>query len=207
MATTITPAASGDSAYRAQLTERQADRKMASLEKNLKASAGIAKALGVDGSAATNALQNLANANAASQAAPVSSTKVSLSPEAVAKQQAEARNAATASATASNSSTGNTNGNAAAVSRGERRRFASVDEAIAYGTTRAAEQAGAKSTANTRQTTETNQTTQQTEAAASSRPERRQFKSTDEAIAYGAQKAIEQYNQQSGRSVITASAA
>ena len=206
MATTITPAASGDSAYRAQLTERQADRKMASLEKNLKASAGIAKALGVDGSAATNALQNLANTNAASQAAPVSSTKVSLSPEAVSRQQAEARNAP-ASTTATNPSTGNANGDAAAVSRGERRRFASVDEAIAYGTTRAAEQAGAKSTANTRQTTETNQTTQQTEAAASSRPERRQFKSTDEAIAYGAQKAIEQYNQQSGRSVITASAA
>ena len=205
MATTITSAPSGDSAYRAQLTERQAERKMASLEKNLKASAGIAKTLGVDGSAATNALQNLANANAASQAAPVSSTKVSLSPEGVARQQAEARNA-TGSTTATNPTNGNANANTAAVNRGERRRFASVDEAIAYGTTRAAEQAGAKSTANTRQT-EANQTMQQTEAAAGSRPERRQFKSADEAIAYGAQKAIEQYNQQSGRSVSTASAA
>lgn len=162
MSTAISSSSAQD-AYRSQLASSRSERSINSLTSSLKSAEKMASAIGADSSGLKNALQQISGTTSTSTAG--SSTKVSLSSEGVARQQSE-------------------------VSRPERRQFASVDEAIAYGTARAAEQQQA-----TRAVDSADKT------SASSGSSRRQFASVDEAIAYGTARAAEQ----SGRSSQTAS--
>ncbi len=162
MSTAISSSSAQD-AYRSQLASSRSERSINSLTSSLKSAEKMASAIGADSSGLKNALQQISGTTSTSTAG--SSTKVSLSSEGVARQQSE-------------------------VSRPERRQFGSVDEAIAYGTARAAEQQQA-----TRAVDSADKT------SASSGSSRRQFASVDEAIAYGTARAAEQ----SGRSSQTAS--
>ena len=162
MSTAISSSSAQD-AYRSQLASSRSERSINSLTSSLKSAEKMASAIGADSSGLKNALQQISGTTSTSTAG--SSTKVSLSSEGVARQQSEA-------------------------SRPERRQFGSVDEAIAYGTARAAEQQQA-----TRAVDSADKT------SASSGSSRRQFASVDEAIAYGTARAAEQ----SGRSSQTAS--
>ncbi|NHC07800.1 hypothetical protein [Azonexus fungiphilus] len=162
MSTAISSSSAQD-AYRSQLASSRSERSINSLTSSLKSAEKMASAIGADSSGLKNALQQISGTTSTSAAG--SSTKVSLSSEGVARQQSE-------------------------VSRPERRQFGSVDEAIAYGTARAAEQQQA-----TRAVDSADKT------SASSGSSRRQFASVDEAIAYGTARAAEQ----SGRSSQTAS--
>lgn len=163
MSTAISSSSAQD-AYRSQLASSRSERSINSLTSSLKSAEKMASAIGADSSGLKNALQQISGTTTSTSTAG-SSTKVSLSSEGVARQQSE-------------------------VSRPERRQFASVDEAIAYGTARAAEQQQA-----TRAVDSADKT------SASSGSSRRQFASVDEAIAYGTARAAEQ----SGRSSQTAS--
>ncbi|RKT50767.1 hypothetical protein DFR40_2702 [Azonexus fungiphilus] len=162
MSTAISSSSAQD-AYRSQLASSRSERSINSLTSSLKSAEKMASAIGADSSGLKNALQQISGTTSTSTAG--SSTKVSLSSEGVARQQSE-------------------------VSRPERRQFGSIDEAIAYGTARAAEQQQATRTVDSADKT-----------SASSGSSRRQFASVDEAIAYGTARAAEQ----SGRSSQTAS--
>lgn len=214
-------------AYRSQLAQTRSERQISSLARNLDETARIGKVVGADTSAATSARQRLENPGNA----PVESTRVSISREAQARLQAEQNPTAT-------TATGQTQ----ASERPQRQSFRSVDDAIAYGTQRASEQAERQSTAlnkargsesqattvreERRQTqastareasANTTGTTQQAArnaanpASASAirntasstatdtsisagRNERVQFRSLNDAIAYGAARAAEQAN-------------
>jgi hypothetical protein len=192
MPTTINSSTAAQDPYRNQ-------RSMNSLTSSLKATEKMATAIGADSSGVKNALQQISGTT--STASTGSSTKVTLSSEGVARQQAEssrperrqfasvdaaiAYGAQRASEQQGSRATGTTDATqqTAATNGSARRQFASVDAAIAYGSARAAEQSGNGSQA-------TSQTEQSTAAG------RRQFASTEEAIAYGTQRALEQYNKQ-----------
>ncbi|MDP3539603.1 MAG: hypothetical protein Q8S26_12975 [Azonexus sp.] len=154
--------------YRAQNT---------SATTSLKATEKMAKAMGFD----TTGIQNAIQAVSGNRGQDSSSTKVSLSAEGTAKSQAEG-------ATPPNSAT--------STSRAEKRQFKSVDEALAYGASRSAEQASSRQFKTTGNAGETDSVNTKNELAASSRPEKKQFSSVEEAISYGAQRAVEQYAKQ-----------
>ncbi len=213
-------------AYRSQLAQARSERQISGLARNLDEAARIGKVVGADTSAATSARQRLENPSNA----PVESTRVSISREAQARLQAEQTPAA---ATAT--------GQTQASDRPQRQSFRSIDDAIAYGTQRASEQAQRQSSAlNSARASETQttvreerrqtqastarevsaKTTNSTEQAArnaanpasasairntasstgtdtsisAGRNERVQFRSINDAIAYGAARAAEQAN-------------
>lgn len=214
-------------AYRSQLAQTRSERQISSLARNLDETARIGKAVGADTSAATSARQRLENPGNA----PVESTRVSISREAQARLQAEQNPTAT-------TATGQTQTS----ERPQRQSFRSVDDAIAYGTQRASEQAERQSTAlNKARSSESQATTvreerRQTQAStareasanttgttqqaarnaanpasasairntasstatdtsiSAGRNERVQFRSLNDAIAYGAARAAEQAN-------------
>lgn len=215
-------------AYRSQLAQTRSERQISSLARNLDETARIGKAVGADTSAATSARQRLENPSNA----PVESTRVSISREAQARLQAEQNPTATTAAT----------GQTQASERPQHQSFRSVDDAIAYGTQRASEQAERQSTAlNKARSSESQATTvreerRQTQAStareasanttgttqqaarnaanpasasairntasstatdtsiSAGRNERVQFRSLNDAIAYGAARAAEQAN-------------
>lgn len=177
MVAAVNLSSSSQEAYRAQNTSGQNNRSTTSATNSLKATEKMAKALGFD----TTGIQNAIQAVSGNKVQESASTKVSLSSEGTAKLQAEAAKPS---------------GSATTVSRAEKRQFKSVDEALAYGASRAAEQAGSQPAKTTSNASETKATNTQNEVAASSRPEKKQFKSVEEAISYGAQRAVEQYAKQ-----------
>lgn len=181
MSSAVNSISSNQGAYQTQVANNGNDRQLTGLKNSLGASEKMAKAMGFD----TTAIQSAKQAASGNQAQAVSSEKVSLSSEGVAKQQAD-----------SASQTTSTNPSATAGSRAEKRQFKSVDEAIAYGTSRATEQATARSSAKTNNTGEANSANSQNTLAATNRPEKKQFNSVEEAISYGAQRAVEQYAKQ-----------
>lgn len=202
MPTTINSSTAAQDPYRSQITGNRGERAMNSLTSSLKAAEKMATAIGADSSGVKNALQQVSGTT--STAIAGSSTKVTLSSEGVARQQAEssrperrqfasvdaaiAYGAQRASEQQGRRATGTTDTTqqTAATNGSARRQFSSVDAAIAYGTARAAEQSGNGN--------QTNQTTNASEATSSNG--RRQFASTEQAIAYGTQRALEQYNKQ-----------
>jgi len=198
MSPTISSSSAAQETYRSQLSGSRADRSLNSLTSSLKNAEKMATAIGADTSALKSAQQQVSGTTST---ATGSSTKVTLSSEGVARQQAESsrperRQFASVDAAIAYgaqraseqqgsraTSTTDTTQQTAATNGNTRRQFASVDAAIAYGAARAAEQSGNGS-----------QATNQTETTSSSG--RRQFASTNEAIAYGTQRALEQYNKQ-----------
>lgn len=164
MPSPISSSTAAQDAYRSQSVNNRSERSMNSLSNSLKAAEKMATAIGADTAGLKNALQQVSRAT--STTGDSASTKVTLSADGVARQQAESTRSASATA------------------RPERRQFASVDEAIAYGTARAAEQRGVQqNSANNEENTRTQ---------ASNGTSRRQFASVDEAIAYGTARAAEQ---------------
>lgn len=214
MATPVNSTTSAQDSYRAQLAGSRSDRSMNSLTENLKSAEKMASALGTSNTGVQNALQRVSGNQSAANAP--ASTRVTISPEAAARQRAEQAQGATNTRAASNAAA------TESTSRPERRRFASVDEAISYGANRASEQASARATerANQNSAVQSTRNTETTSRAAEqaspraleranqnsavqsarntsststpSRAERRQFASVDEAIAYGASRASEQ---------------
>ena len=130
MPTPINSSSANQEAYRAQVASSRSEKQLASMTNSLKATEKMATAMGLD----TAGIQNTLKTVSASQEPASSSTKVSLSADAVAKSQAE-RPTQTTSPTAS--------------TRAEKRQFQSIDEALAYGAGRAAEQAASRSPAKT----------------------------------------------------------
>lgn len=187
MTTAVNSSSANQESYRTQLASNRSDRSLTSLSNSLKAAEKMASAIGADSTGLQNAIQRVAGNSTAN---PGESSRVTLSSEALSRQQAE-RSGRPASVTAGESAV-----------RPERRQFASVDEAIAYGASRASEQASARAidrvTANNNPannveaTRGSNPTEAARSTAASNRSERRQFASVDEAIAYGASRASEQ---------------
>ncbi|MCA1939200.1 MAG: hypothetical protein LDL29_11080 [Dechloromonas sp.] len=164
MSSPISSSTAAQDAYRNQAVNSRNERSMNALSNSLKAAEKMASAIGADTTGLKNAQQQVSRAT--STTGDNSSTKVTLSADGVAKQQAESTRSTSATA------------------RPERRQFASVDEAIAYGTARAAEQRGVQqNSANNEENTRTQ---------ASKGTSRRQFASVDEAIAYGTARAAEQ---------------
>jgi uncharacterized protein (DUF2147 family) len=228
MPTPINSSTTSQDSYRAQSANNQNGKQISSLASSLKASEKIAKAVGADTTGLQNALQRVSG----NQEQANASTKVSLSSEGVEKLKAEratatastarpekkqfasvdeaiAYGASRAAEQANARATDKTNkpnevsavasnSGAASTKRPERKQFSSVDEAISYGASRAAEQANTRPTDTSTKPSETSKVNSQTEAASTTttRPERRQFKSVDEAITYGAQRAVEQYSKQ-----------
>lgn len=143
-------------AYRSQLAQARSERQLSGLARKLDESARIGKVVGADTTAATSARQRLENPGSA----PVESTRVSISSEAQARLKAEQNTAATTTTRQTDQTP--------ATDRPQRQSFRSVDDAIAYGTQRASEQAERQSSAlNSARSGET-QTT------ATAREERRQ---------------------------------
>lgn len=177
MPTTISSSSANQEAYRAQVASSRSEKQLASMTNSLKSTEKMAKAMGLD----STAIQNTMKTVSASQEPASSSTKVSLSADAVAKSQAE-RPAQTTSPTAG--------------TRAEKRQFQSIDEALAYGAGRAAEQAASRSPAKTASAGETSATNGQNEAAATTRQDKKQFNSVNDAISYGTQRALAQYAKQ-----------
>ena len=177
MPTPINSSSANQEAYRAQVASSRSEKQLASMTNSLKATEKMATAMGLD----TAGIQNTLKTVSASQEPASSSTKVSLSADGVAKSQSE-RPAQAASPTAT--------------SRAEKRQFQSIDEALAYGASQAAEQAGNRSPAKTGSTGETTAANTQNEAAAANRQDKKAFASVDEAIAYGTQRALAQYAKQ-----------
>lgn len=181
MSSTIDSVISNQRAYQAQIASKRNEKQAAGLTNSLKASEKIAKAMGFD----TKGIQSALQAASGNQQQAGSPEKVSMSKEGISKLQAET---AAQSASSNQSATSST--------RVEKRQFKSVDEAIAYGTSRAAEKAGSRSTTKTDNTGETNSPNSQSGIAANTRAEKMQFKSVEEAISYGAQRAVDQYAKQ-----------
>jgi hypothetical protein len=204
MMSAISSSSSGNDAYRSQVAQKQSDRQLASLSRSLKSSENIGKAAGVDTSAVEGASKKISGTSSTTQAA--ASSKVTLSSAGVSKLKAE--EAANAKAST-------------AESKVEKKQFKSIDEAISYGAGKATEQASKKLATNnssitvagtntakaaTAPTTTVNAKSDSTEkldtpaktdsananASASKASGKKQFKSVDEAIAYGATKANEQ---------------
>lgn len=173
MSTAINSSTSSQEAYRNQ----RAERSMTSLTSSLKSAEKMASAIGADTSGLQSALQKVSGGQAQGS---TSSTKVTLSPEGVARAQSE------------NTQRSASAGSSATTSRPERQQFGSVDEAIAYGTSRAAEQASARTTRQTAANDNATTTEPARSTTASNRSERKQFASIDEALAYGASRAAEQ---------------
>jgi hypothetical protein len=214
MPTPVSSSNANQEAYRAQVANNQGNKQLESMTSNLKAAEKMGRALGTDTTGVQNALQRVSS----NQEQGNSSTRVSLSSEGVARLQAEKAAPAASANPQANAQGGNNSASAASgVARPERRQFSSVDEALAYGASRAAEQASTRATARTASANgETNspaasaaspaattnkspvaaQSTSpnaaQSSVASSNRPERRQFSSVDEALAYGASRATEQ---------------
>lgn len=206
---TVGPAVQAQEAYRSQLAQGRADRQLASLARNLDETARIGTVVGADTSAAVSARQRLENTGPQPQA----STRVSLSEAALsrlrAEQQAAAANATPAAGTQAATATTNPatvsalRANASptatetttAAGRNERVQFRSVDEAIAYGAMRAAEQARAAQapeSAGRSGSADSNLRTGQTNAADT----RSNSRVSSDPVAYGTQRALEQYAQQ-----------
>lgn len=116
MPTPINSSSANQEAYRAQVASSRSEKQLASMTNSLKATEKMATAMGLD----TAGIQNTLKTVSASQEPAGSSTKVSLSADAVAKSQAE-RPAQAASPTAT--------------SRAEKRQFQSIDEALPGGRT------------------------------------------------------------------------
>lgn len=230
----VTSSTTSNEAYRSQVAQKRADQQMSSLSRSLKASENIGKAVGVDTSAVQAASKKIAE--------PVSSTKVSLSTEAVSKLKAE--EAQKAGSTANSTSTTAATASSSAAKSSKKQQFKSVDEAIAYGASKATEQSqkrvagdkatqvnsasvgatstaasnakGAESSASVKAAKATATSASTTSSVAKSenkakadlaseaksesnasvsggvKSAKKQFKSVDEAIAYGAAKANEQ---------------
>lgn len=178
MPTPINSSSTSQDSYRAQAANNQAGKQIASLASSLKASEKIAKAVGADTTGLQNALQRVSG----NQEQANASTKVSLSSEGVEKLRAERATPAASQSTA------------AVTARPEKKQFGSVDEAIAYGASRAAEQANARATDKTTKPNEVSAVASNSQVASTNRPERKQFSSVDEAISYGASRAAEQAN-------------
>jgi len=221
--TAIASPTQAQEAYRSQLAQARSERQLSGLARNLDQAAQIGKVVGADTNAAVSARQRVES----SPPAPVESTRVSISREAQARLQAEQNQESRSS------------GQVQATERPQRQNFRSVDEAIAYGTQKATEQAARQAgtgavagngdnrpAARTEQRQQVVNTATRDAAAARSgeqqarataspvtasalrnaasssasetnsnnagRTERVQFRSVNEAIAYGATRAAEQ---------------
>ncbi|WP_371324942.1 hypothetical protein VX159_05295 [Dechloromonas sp. ZY10] len=228
--TAIASPTQAQEAYRSQLAQARSERQLSGLSRSLDEAARIGKVVGADTNAAVSARQRLESPTSA----PVESTRVSISREAQARLQAEQNQ--TASNAASQTQTNE---------RPQRQSFRSLDEAIAYGTRKATEQAARQvgtdtqaSNGNSRPATARSEQQQQARSAATleastreatvpgrsneqltrattspatasavrnatsssaseasssaGRNERVQFRSVNDAIAYGATRAAEQ---------------
>lgn len=171
MPAAINLSSSNQEVYRAPNNNGQNSHSLASATNSLKSTEKMAKALGLD----TTGIQNAMQVVSGNRGQESSSTKVSLSSEAVGKLQSES---------------------ATPISRPEKRQFKSVDEALAYGASRSAEQASSRLAKTTGNAGEAKAISPQNEVAATSTSEKKQFKSVEEAISYGAQRAVEQYAKQ-----------